>query len=74
MKWWNEIKPGSSRHGWNIEYEPPSAQLLSIAPDAASVLAVYGWQRQWLYDDDNAFYMNCLESIDATADKRLQPK
>lgn len=37
----NEIKPVSARHGWNIECEPPSAQLLSIAPDAASTMAGY---------------------------------
>lgn len=38
------------RHGWNIEYEPPSAKLLSIAPDAAG---------QWMVmdDKDNGYLM-----------------
>lgn len=30
------------RHGWNIEYEPPSAKLLSIAADAAGTMDGYG--------------------------------
>lgn len=72
MKWWNEIKPVSARYGWNIEREPPSAQLLSIAPDAACSMNGYGWQRQWLYDDDDdhdAFQIFAvrLEPIDITA-------
>lgn len=71
MKWWNEIKPASERYGWNIEREPTSAQLLSIAPDAASTMNGYGWQRQWLFDDDDddAFQIFAvwLEPIDIRA-------
>lgn len=69
MKWWNEIKPVSACYGWNIECEPPSAQLLWIAPDADSTMAGYGWQRQWLYDVDDDFYILgiWLEPIDITA-------
>lgn len=50
MKRWNEIRLVSVRHGWNIEYEPPSAKLLSIAPDAAG---------QWMVmdDKDNGYLM-----------------
>ena len=52
MKWWNEIKSGSARSGWNIKCELPPAQLLPIAPDAPSTMASYGWRQQrWLYDD-----------------------
>lgn len=70
MKWWNEIKPLSARYGWNIEYEPPSAKLLSIAPDAASTMDGYGWQGQWLFDeDDDAFhiFVTWLKPIGITA-------
>lgn len=66
--WNDEIKPVLAQNGWNIEYEPPSAKLLSIAPDAASKMDGYGWRGQWLFDeDDNDAFYNFMTRLCITA-------